>query len=106
MSAIKRKLKPYTLLEKVEIRSKGSGAKKVTWNPIGEIEVAVYKTDSNIQTSTTETNENAYIGLTRHFNLKEGLYMLKDEKTSYRLIKALTEGKYSVLNLSEVTDNV
>lgn len=96
-------IRPIILQTKKTIRSK-TGATKEVWEDEKTIFIAIFKTDSTINTTNARYNESSHIGLTSESDIIKGKYRLRDNKTIYN-IEDVTPGRLFNSLLLKVIEN-
>lgn len=102
---INRDMNPI-MLQKKETTKTPSGATKEAWVTVGNIKVAIYKTNDYRNTQSVRYNESTHTGLTACKDIKEGVNRLIDGKVVYDLTSVNPKGRLTTLLLKVVDTNV
>lgn len=102
---IRRDMKSVTLQVRKEVETK-SGAQKYDWVDEKHIEVAIYKTNSFINSNSVRYNESTHTGLTRYKDIKEGINRIVEGETIYNITAADNKSRLTNLLLKVVDTNV
>ncbi|MGL4730330.1 MAG: hypothetical protein ACRCW0_01945 [Clostridium sp.] len=102
--SINANMKPI-MLQKKEKTKAPSGANKETWVDVGNIDVAIYKTNDYRNTQSVRYNESTHTGLTHCKDIKEGVNRLVDGEVVYSLTSANPKGRLTTLLLKVVDTN-
>ncbi|MHC1723982.1 MAG: hypothetical protein AB9836_12355 [Aminipila sp.] len=103
--SINQEMRPLMLQMRKEGESP-TGAAKNEWEDVKPIEVAIYKTNSTLNTQNVRYNESSHTGLTYEKQIEENLYRLFDGKRVYDITLADTKNRLTTLLLKEIDTNV
>ncbi|WP_312647569.1 phage head completion protein [Aminipila sp.] len=103
--SINQEMRPL-MLQKRKDGESPTGAVKYEWEDVKTIDVAVYKTNSTLNTQNVRYNESSHTGLTYEKEVEENLYRLVDGERVYDITLADTKNRLTSLLLKEIDTNV